>query len=199
VQDFWDENGKGILVAVLVGIIAKIAHSLWQFVWNIWRTRQSFGISGNWIGTCDLPSYGGDSNIEIWRYIRAGDEVKLTFFAYGKTAPGAIKWRGHGVFRNNKLSAYYYELDKTSYDSGVIVMEMKGARLTGTYAQFDSHSPDESFFVSDRSYVQARVSLPLTLRARMWVGLPPVRTYAEAAKLLLGARSAAKPQTQAAT
>jgi hypothetical protein len=126
VQEFWTENGKGILVAVLVGIVAKIAHSLWQIVRNIWRSRKAFGISGNWIGTCDLPSYGESGNIEIWRYIRAGDEIKLTFFAYSSVTPNITKWLGHGVFRNNKLSAYYYELDKVSYDSVVIVMEMKG-------------------------------------------------------------------------
>jgi len=191
IQDFWTDNGRGVLVAVMVGILAKIAHSLWQIFQNAWRSRRAFRIAGNWIGTCVLPSYGG-SNVEIWRYTLAGDLVKLTFFAYSKTSRGAVKWVGRGVFRNNKLSAYYYELDRTSYDSGVIVMEMKGARLKGTYAQFDSHAADESFFVSDRNYVHTRISLPVVSRARMFIGLAPVNTYAEAEKLLLGMTSGPK-------
>jgi hypothetical protein len=181
-QNFWESEGfwKGVVVAVLAAVAGKLGHWSWKIIRQILLSRKTFDLAGIWIGECWLPSYGEQkSSIEIWRYSRAVDQVTLSFFAYNSATPEVQKWIGGGVFRGNKLSAYYYELDKSNYESGVIAMEMKGRRLKGVYAQFDPNVTDEPFYVSDNNYEQRRISLPIVPRLKMQMGFAPFGSYRE--------------------
>lgn len=171
---FW----KGIGVALLLAALAKIGQWLWNVVVQAWRSRQAFDIAGSWIGDCLLPSYQ-ERQLEIWRYTRRGDDVKLRFFAYDPRDSKPRLWIGGGVYRGSKLSAYYYHLAQGTYESGVIALELKGLRLRGVYAQFDPKMKDEPLFVSQPDYTQQRIDLAFFPRMRMFFGFPPLPTYEE--------------------
>ena len=173
-QTFW----KGILVAAVVAVIWKAGQWLWNASLYIWHSRSHFDdVSGTWVGTCVLPSYQGEY-IEIWRYRRSGDQVRLVFYSYGPGNPKIHKWYGGGVYRGTKLSAYYFERDRSTYESGVVALELMGLRtLKGVYAQFDPRRRREPMYVSKRDYIQTRITLPFECRVRMLFGWPPVRTF----------------------
>jgi hypothetical protein len=169
---------KGVLVAVLVALLTKVGQWLWDLFRQAWQSRNSFDIGGIWVGDCWLPSYG-DKELEIWRYWRKGDAVKLKFFTYNAGNAKPRKWIGGGIYRGTKLSAYYYLLAADTYESGVVVLELKALQLKGAYAQFDPKVKEEPLYVSKIDYAQSRIKLALGPRIKMILGFPPFRTYAE--------------------
>jgi hypothetical protein len=175
---FW----KGIIVAVLVGLLAKTGQWLWGMIVETWRSRQAFDITGSWMGDCLLPSYT-ERQLEIWRYTRKGDDVKLKFFAYDPSGAPPSRWIGAGVYRGSKLSAYYYRLAQGTYESGVVALELKALGLKGMYGQFDPKVKEEPLYVSNADYTQRRVELAFLPRMKMLFGLPPLPTYAEVKRL----------------
>lgn len=176
-EGFW----HGVIVAVILAVVAKSGQWLWGVLRQVVQSRHEFDISGNWISDCWLPSYGNARFIEIWRYSRNGDRVNLTFFAYDPNVSEPKKWSGGGIYRGPKLSAYYYQCDKSTYESGVIALELTTLRLKGVYAQFDPkvEKGKEPLFVSDTEYFQKRIKLSFFPRVKMFLGFPPFRTYAE--------------------
>ena len=120
-------------------------------------------------------------------YSVAGDRVKLTFYSYSADLKPE-KWVGGGVFRGDKLSAYYYVKDVNSSESGTITVEMKGVRLRGVYAQFDPADRRDPLFVSKKGYEQLRVRLTRRQRAWMFFGFPPEATEQDVENLLAAAR-----------
>jgi hypothetical protein len=183
-QHFW----TGVAVAVGVAFLNQTRDAAWSLFQRAWMTRRRFDLSGYWAGTCMLPSYTSPT-FELWRYSRSGDRVKLAFYSYSSAELKPEKWLGGGVFRGNKLSAYYYVNDPDSPESGTVTLELKGLRLKGVYAQFDPKVPDDPLFVSKDPYEQVRVTLTRRQRARMFFGFPPVAKYQQAAELC-----AASPQ-----
>jgi hypothetical protein len=173
---------KGLLVAVLLAVLAKIGEWLRDVILQTWRSRNSFDIAGVWMGECWLPSYQM-RELEIWLYTRKGDDVKLKFFSYDPRSPKPRKWCGGGVYRGSKLSGYYYLLERNTYESGVMALEVKALELKGAYAQFDPKVGDEPLYVSKPNYQQRRIQLSLYARLKMRLGIPPFRTYAEVDKL----------------
>jgi hypothetical protein len=181
-EHFW----TGVAVAAVVAFLHQTRDAAWSLFRRAWMTRRQFDLSGYWAGVCMLPSYASPS-FELWRYSRSGDRVKLAFYSYSSEELRPEKWVGGGVFRGNKLSAYYYVNDADTPESGTITMELKGLRLKGVYAQFDPRVPDDPLFVSKKGYEQVRVRLMRRQRARMFFGLPPVARYQQAADLYAAA------------
>jgi hypothetical protein len=176
---FW----TGVAVAVGVAFLNQTRDAAWSLFQRAWMTRRQFDLSGYWAGTCTLPSYTSPS-LELWRYSRSGDRVKLAFYSYSSAQPSPEKWIGGGVFRGNKLSAYYYLNHADSPESGTVTLEMKGLRLKGVYAQFDPQMPNDPLYVSKKgTYEQKRVTLTRRQRARIFFGFPPVAKYQQAAEL----------------
>ena len=174
------EVAKGLILAIFLAAAGVFGHWLVKIVHQAWRSRKNFGISGFWIGTCWLPSNKETHCIEIWQYAVGGDSVTLKFFGYNSASPKINKCLGGGVFRGAMLSAYHYDFEKSTCESGVIALELRGMRLVGVYVQFDVDVDNEQLFVSEPDYVQRRVKLPFLSRMRMIVGLPPFLTYKEA-------------------
>jgi hypothetical protein len=187
-EHFW----TGVAVAVAVAFLHQTRDAAWSVFRRAWMTHRQFDLSGYWAGTCMLPSYTTPT-LELWRYSRSGDRVKLAFYAYSSAELGPEKWIGGGVFRGNKLSAYYYLNDADTPESGTITMELKGLRLKGVYAQFDPKVPDDPLIVSENPYEQVRVRLTRRQRARMFFGFPPVAKYQQAAELCAAANRRAAP------
>jgi hypothetical protein len=183
-EHFW----TGVAVAVVVALLTQTRDAAWSLVKRAWGTRGQFGLSGFWAGTCMLPHFASPS-LELWRYSLTGDRVKLVFYSYSSAELKPVKWVGGGVFRGNKLSAYYYVKDADTPESGTITMELKGLRLMGVYAQFDPKVPDDPLFVCKDPYEQVRVRLARRQRARMFFGFPPVATFQLVANLLAAASS----------
>jgi hypothetical protein len=177
-EHFW----SGVAVAVVVAFLHQTRDMTWSLFRRAWMTRSQFDLSGCWAGICMLPSYTSPS-FELWHYSRSGDRVKLAIYSYSSAELRTEKWVGGGVFRGNKLSAYYYVNDADTPESGTITMELKGLRLKGVYAQFDPQVPDDPLFVSEKPYEQVRVRLTRSQRIRMFFGYPPVAKYQEAAEL----------------
>jgi hypothetical protein len=196
-EHFW----TGVAVAVAVAVLHQTRDAAWNFLRRALMTHGQFDLSGYWAGKCMLPSYTSPT-FELWRYSRSGDRVKLAFYAYNSPKPGSQeprpeKWVGGGVFRGNKLSAFYYVNDADSPESGTITMELKGLRLRGVYAQFDPNDPNDPLFVSETPsetpYEQVRVRLTRRQRARMFFGFPPVARYQQAAELCASASRRTAP------
>jgi hypothetical protein len=103
-EHFW----TGVAVAAVVAFLHQTRDAAWSLFRRAWMTRRQFDLSGYWAGVCMLPSYASPS-FELWRYSRSGDRVKLAFYSYSSEELRPEKWVGGGVFRGNKLSAYYYE------------------------------------------------------------------------------------------
>jgi hypothetical protein len=177
-QHFW----TGVVVAVAVAFLHQTRDAAWSLFRRVWMARGKFDLSGYWIGKCNLPSYPCPT-LELWRYSRSGDHVKLAFYSYGSPELRPQKWLGGGVFRGDKLSAFYYVNDPDSPESGTIVMELKGIRLKGMYAQFDPKVSHDPLFFSKDPYEQVRVRLTGRQRARMFFGFPPVAKYEQVAEL----------------
>jgi hypothetical protein len=178
---FW----TGVGAAVILGILNSIGPWLWERLKQAWVSRDDFDITGYWVGECSLPSYDA-KQLEIWRYRRSGELVRIMFFAYDQSGSKPTKWRGGAVCRMNKLSGYYYLLDSHTYESGVVALEYKASRFLGIYAQFDPKCEDEPLYVSPTApmaYVQVPVELPLVPRIRMAFGRPPLRAYGDVMKL----------------
>jgi hypothetical protein len=181
-EHFW----TGVAVAVVVAFLHQTRDAAWSLFRRAWMTRSQFDLSGYWAGTCTLPHLTSPT-LELWRYSRSGGRVKLAFYSYNSAELKPEKWVGGGVFRGNKLSAFYYVNDVDTPESGTITMELKGLRLKGVYAQFDPHVPDDPLFVSEAPYEQVRVKLTWRQRVRMFFGFPPVAKYQQAAELYTAA------------
>jgi len=177
------EATTGFITAVLLAVAGIFGHWLFNVIRTAWRDRNAFGISGFWIGECSLPSSGQTPSLEIWRYSHAGDRVTLKFFEYKSGNSEVHNYLGGGVFRVSKLSAYYYELKKHTYESGVIALELEGLWLKGVFAQFDPNFSGEPLHVSTTNYAQRRVKLRFLSRMKIFVGRPPFRTYEEVKKV----------------
>jgi hypothetical protein len=186
-QQFWE----GIVVAVGTAIVWKIGRQMLDGARSAWGARNTFNLSGIWIGACSMPSYGNTESLEIWRYSRSRGRIKLTFYAYTSDTSEIHTWSGAGVFRGTKFSAYYYENNRNTYESGVLALEARNLALRGIYAQFDPKAQKESLYVSKRDYIQNRISLPFWRRLRMIVGLPPFATFGEVKRLYQAAQAAA--------
>jgi hypothetical protein len=163
-EKFW----HGILVAVLAAVAYKMLHIAWDIVHRKWLSRNEFDIAGFWIGQCLLPSYP-TPYLEIWRYGRRRDSITLIFYSYDPSSKNISKWVGSGTWRGKMLSAFYYRLHKSSYESGVIAMQLQATKLVGVYAQFDPGHAAEPLYVSTsgkQDYVQTPVKLALWSRLK---------------------------------
>lgn len=182
-SNFW----RGLIVSVTVAFLTVFGKWLWRVLRDHFRT-QAFTIAGYWVGYCLLPSYQGKANLEIWRYSLKGGSIMLSFFAYEPDKDGLpikpTRWLGGGIWRGSKFSAYYYLDRATSFESGVLALEVKGPHLKGIYAQFDPNEPDEPLYVSQKDYVQFRIrELQFCSRVKMLFGRPPVESYKEVEKI----------------
>jgi hypothetical protein len=182
-EKFW----TGVAVAVVVALLTKAGQMAWRLAVDAWNTRHQFGLSGFWAGACMLPTFEKPT-LELWYYSLAGDRVNLTFYSYSSAELKPVKWVGGGVFRGDKLSAYYYVKDVNSSESGTITVELKGLRLRGVYAQFDPNDRRNQLFVSKKDYEQLRVRLTRRQRAWIFFGFPPVATHQDVENLLAAAR-----------
>jgi hypothetical protein len=176
-------SAESISLAAVIAGSSALAPKVLKWLWNAglqrWTSRNEFKLARYWIGECSLPSYP-QASLEIWRYVRNGDRISLKFFSYSSRSTDIEKCIGRGVLRLNKLSAFYYLNDKSTYESGVIALEHKGPALHGVYAQFDPSDPQEALFASQPTYVQSRIkTLPFIPRAKMLFGFPPFQTYDE--------------------
>ena len=189
-RDFW----INVSVAVIFVLFGKALAVLWRLIRHIRQSHQSYTVSGYWIGTCVLPSYGGKPHVEIWRIAQNREDIHLSFFCYPPDGTAISLCRGTGVFRGAILSAIYYTPASDTYESGVLAVRLKGRRLVGSYSQFDPNHPEESFFFSDTSYSLARIRLPFRQAVRMLFGFRPLLTYA-AAKTLHDSVQPPKPAT----
>jgi hypothetical protein len=118
-----------------------------------------------------------------------GAAIKLKVFTYPSVNFVPQKLVGRAVFRSDKLCAYYYENKKHSSDCGVVIMELKAGQLVGAYALFDPKLIKETFQVGgyeneELTYKQKRLPLTLIQRTGILLGSRPVKTYAEANKLI---------------
>jgi hypothetical protein len=185
------EDWRGIVVAGVLAAVAALGRWILRGVQAWWKTRHDFGLSGYWIGECDLPSYP-QPKLEIWRYVQRGDDVSFRFCDYDQKDPAIFDWIGRGVLRGDLCSLYYYKHHSQDYDSGVLLLRLKGRRLEGIYAQYDPNAPSASvpLFVSNirqgaatKLYTQFRAQLPFLAKARMALGWPPFKKHAEVAAL----------------
>jgi len=172
-EEFW----HGIAAAIIIAVAIKLLERLFDLAQHIRHRHHQFSIEGHWIGKCWLPSYQTEEYLEIWRYTSRRDHVRIEFYAYHPTSSAIDKWIGGGVFRGSKLSAYYYQIDRHTYESGVIAMGLSGLQLKGVYAQFDPKAGNEPFHASTTEYSQHRIELPFGARVRMAFGRPPVQSY----------------------
>ena len=175
-RDFW----INLSIAVTFVLFGKASAVLWRFVRRVRQSHQHYTVSGCWVGTCVLPSYGGKPHVEVWRIVQNREEIALVFFCYPPDGSLVSLCRGSGVFRGSIMSAIYFTPSSDTYESGVLALRLKGRRLVGSYAQFDPNDSEETFFSSDTAYCLTRIQLPLRQRVRMLFGLAPVPTYSDA-------------------
>jgi hypothetical protein len=177
--DFW----QGVVAAFVLALLGFVAKRALRWGRAVFGRPWDFNIAGYWVGTCYLPSYR-QPHLELWRYARNREEVRLVFFAYDPASGRVTKWRGGGVLRGHMLSAHYYLSSKYAYDTGVIALELQSECLKGVYAQFHRSESDDQLFVSSTEpkdfYRQCRaVDLPVAARIRMFCGRRPFKTYKE--------------------
>ncbi len=175
-KDFWINFSVAVLF-LLAGKLSLVAIHLAR---QILQSRQSYSISGFWIGDCILPSHNNAYLVEIWRIVQKQDQIKLTLFVYSPVDPKIDKCNGSGVFRGSYLSAIYYSIRRESYESGVLALKLSKHGLRGTYAQYDTGDADERFYASDGKYTLTRTHLSFSKAFRMLCGVPPFRNYEEA-------------------
>lgn len=175
-KDFWISFSVAVIFLVSGKLLAFAARLSRQ----IWQSHQSYSVSGFWIGDCILPSCGGAYLVEIWRFVQRQDQIKITLFVYSPTETLIDQCAGAGIFRGSYLSAIYYSRRRESYESGVLALKLSNHRLRGTYAQYDLGDADEKFYTSDGEYTLTRARLPFLKAAKMMLGKPPFRDYAEA-------------------
>ncbi len=178
-KEFW----ISFCVAGSFLVFGKTSAVMWRLFRYVRQSHQSYTVSGFWIGTCILPSYGGKPHIEIWRLTQSQENVALSFFCYPPDETTIEHCAGAGIFRGANLSALYYSTLRGAYDSGVLVLRLKAQRLIGSYAQFDPKDQEEVFFASDTSYSLTRVQLSLWQATRMFLGFKPLPTYLAAKTL----------------
>jgi hypothetical protein len=173
-KQYW----QGIATTIIIALATKILTWLVETVRNKKNQSHDYKIEGFWIGSCQLPSYGESPSIEVWRYTRKGDKIKLTFFSYSKNS-NISKNIGEGIFRGSILSCYYYLQDKSTYESGVVTMVLSGLELKGAYAQFEPKKGHQPYHTST-DYIHKRINLSFRSRLRMTLGGPPLKKYEEA-------------------
>ena len=178
-RDFW----INVSVAVTFVLFGKASAMLWRLIRHVRQSHQSYTVSGYWIGTCVLPSYGGKPHVELWRIVQSREDIHLSFFYYPPDGTAISLCRGTGVFRGSILSAVYFTPSSDTYESGVLAVRLKGRRLVGSYSQFDPNHLEETFFASDTSYCLTRIQLPFRQAVRMLFGLRPLLTYSHAKAL----------------
>jgi hypothetical protein len=180
-ERFW----ASVAVLFLVAFFRQLRDAAWRLLYGAWEWRNKFDLSGYWAGECELPTV---SSHELWRYSLTRHSVKLVLYSYTSVAgEKPKKWIGGGVFRGNRLSAYYYLEDPNAPESGTITMELRGRSLIGVYAQFDP-----KLIVSKRDYEQVRVNLTrrerIKMRVKMLFGVPPVGTREDVVTLIKKAK-----------
>jgi hypothetical protein len=74
-------------------------------------------------------------------------------------------------------------IDRRSFESGVIALELKSRNLKGVYAQFDPKLQNDPLYVSEANYYQTPIQLSFYRRLRIIFNAPPFRTYNEVLKL----------------
>jgi len=175
-KDFW----ISFSVAVIFLLAGKLSALAVRLLRQVWQSHQAYSVSGFWMGDCILPSCGEGYIVEIWRFVQRQDQIKITLLAYYPTGSFIDRCAGSGIFRGSYLSAIYYSNRRDSYESGVLALKLSNQHLRGTYAQHDIGDIDEKFYTSDSEYSLTRVRLPFIKAAKMFLGRPPFRDYAEA-------------------
>jgi hypothetical protein len=176
----WWEFAAGIAAVLLYPLLVEVARKPLNLLHRRLFGSSAFDVSGFWVGECWLPGYGENRRVEIWRYVLKGDRITLSFYSYDRLDAKAVGiWRGSGTFRASKLSAFYFEANADTYDSGTIALEVRGRRLIGAYTQFYVSEDREPLFTSPLDYAQTRVKLDFWPRMRAYFRLAPYKDFTE--------------------
>jgi hypothetical protein len=181
-QNFW----ASLLAAMAIVLLGKLVLFVQRLISQTLKMRSTFSIAGVWVGQCQLPSYGEDSAVELYRLGIHGENVRLVFFNYRAAHP-VLKHEGAGVYRGKRLAAFYQDTD-ASCEVGTFVVTLIGNQLKGVYMQHDERAGEQLFISKEETFSLIRARLPTVRYLKMLIGRPPYETYEEAHQLYLSLR-----------
>lgn len=198
---FWPEIFKDVLAGAIWAVIAWLIWRLILVIQHLFRvSRAYYRINGAWIGPCSLPRHTGDrqvqvEGIEIYHLSKSKENLAFSFFHYRPDTPEIIRYEGAGVYRGERVSAFYYVDDSRFSESGVFVLRKVGELFKGFYAQYPRTSVKP--YQSEEVFILRRIQISLWAQLKMLLHRPPYKTYAEVEKLYRAAqREQPDPEAQ---
>lgn len=187
----------GAIWAVLAWLIWRISRVI-QHVFKV--SRAYYGINGAWIGPCSLPRHSGDravqvEGIEIYHLRKNKENLAFSFFHYRPDSPAIIRYEGTGVYRGERVSAFYFIDDSKVSESGVFGLRKVGDLFKGFYAQYPRSSVKP--YQSPEVFILRRIQISFWAQMKMLLHRPPYGSYAEVERLYVAAqRDQPDPEAQ---
>lgn len=200
---FWPEVFKDVLAGAIWAVLAWLIYRLFRVIQHIFKvSRAYYRINGAWIGPCSLPRHSGDrevqvEGIEIYHLRKSKENLALSFFHYRPDSAEITRYEGAGVYRGERISAFYFIDDSKVAESGVFVLRQVGELFKGFYAQYPRSSVKP--YQSKEVFILRRIQISLWAQLKMLLHRPPYRSYAEVEKLYEAAqREQPDPEVQSA-
>lgn len=119
IENFCMSVLNGVLVSICAAILYKIFNKIINYI--LVRNAQ-FNLNGIWINR--HTNFAEEDIIElVWIVQKKNNEIKIRIDQYKK---GMIrKFAGCGIIKANKISLYYYAIDKQSTQTGTMALEIE--------------------------------------------------------------------------
>lgn len=191
-SQFFFDIFKEVLAGAIWAVLAWLIWKLFRVIQHLFKvSRAYYRINGAWIGPCCLPRYSGErevevEGIEIYHLSKNKENLTLSFFHYRPDTSEVTRYEGAGVYRGERVSAFYYIDDSKVSESGVFVLRKVGELFKGFYAQYPRSSVKP--YQSAEVFILRRIQISLWAQLKMLLHRPPYKSYAEVEKLYKAAQ-----------
>ena len=171
----------GILTAVFIGgakFILKWLNLLLKNFLIIGRFKQH-NLSGHWF------SYEtNDLDITVVNFNKVIQRKHKLFFSVWQYTPSETqrvfkRYFAEGVKKDGYISAYFYNNNKNSPETGAMILKEVGSRLSCKYIQYSLENEDQ-IIQSIANYELLRTEMPLESKLRMFFNQSPFKTTSKA-------------------
>ena len=191
-KEHWRDLFINVLAGAIWALLGWLLYKLFRVIQHLFRvSRAYYRINGAWIGPCALPRHKEEEEVEvegleIYHLKRNNEKITFSFFHYRPDIPEIIRYEGRGVYRNGRISAFYFIDDSKFCESGVFVLRNVGEIFKGFYAQYPRTSVTP--YYSPEVFILRRVQISLWAQLKMLFHRPPYPTYAAVEALYTAAR-----------
>lgn len=141
---------SGLLATGIFSFVVFVCSVIWRKVISPWwenKLYQDARIDGEWVA--EINAKTTDNDIEVITISQVGHDIRGDIVCTQGPDEGR-KYKFNGTFRNQILTAYYWNTKKTSIDSGTFSLRLEndGEELRG----FTSYYHDTGHSIIAREY-----------------------------------------------